>query len=98
MDCRWIQYGMMGGNKIKDFDMNKFIRKRIHFICSTLRNRSDEYKTELIKSFVNEIIPHFKSGGLIPVIDKIYSFEQINEAHKRMECNENIGKILIRWN
>jgi len=97
MDCRWITFGLMGGNKLKEFDINKLMRKRINWIFSTLRNRSDEYKAELVKDFTNKILPHFKTGELKPIVDFIYNVEEINEAHKRMEENKNIGKILVKW-
>lgn len=97
MDCHWISYGMMGGNKIRDFDLSKFLRKRIHFISTTLRNRSDLYKEELIDEFKKESLPKFSDGIYKPVIDKIFNYEEINEAHMRMEENINIGKIIINW-
>jgi len=39
----------------------------------------------------------FKTGSFSPIIHKIYDAEQIKEAHDRMEKNENIGKIIIKW-
>lgn len=42
------------------------------------------------------MLEHFKSGLLVPIIDKVYDFEQIAEAHKYMESNANIGKILLK--
>jgi tumor protein p53-inducible protein 3 len=95
MDCFWIGYGLMGGNKIKEIDLNKLIKKRINLIFTTLRNRSDLYKENLINSFKEEILPGFKNEEFKPVIDKIYKFEEINEAHMRMEKNLNKGKIII---
>ncbi len=98
MDCTWITFGLMGGSKIKEFDINKFMKKRIHWIFSTLRNRSDDYKSNLIKEFSKDILPYFDSGRLKPIVDTVYNVENINEAHKKMEENKNIGKILIVWN
>lgn len=97
MDCNWIGYGLMGGNKLKEVDLNKFMRKRINLTYTTLRNRSDLYKEELINSFKKEILPGFSNGTYKPIIDKIYNFQEINDAHLRMEENKNIGKIIINW-
>jgi tumor protein p53-inducible protein 3 len=33
---------------------------------------------------------------LVPIIDRVFEFEKIAEAHKYMESNANIGKILIK--
>jgi hypothetical protein len=98
MDCRWVSYGFLSGSKIGDFDLLKFMSKRISLYFTTLRNRSEEYKFHLLKEFSEEILPKFGSGELIPVIDTIYtSVEHIREAHHKMEMDLNIGKIVVKW-
>jgi len=37
-----------------------------------------------------------KDGSLVPVIDKVFPFEQIVEAHRYMESNEQKGKIVVQ--
>jgi NADPH:quinone reductase-like Zn-dependent oxidoreductase len=41
------------------------------------------------------MLPRFDDGALRPVIDRRYPFEQIADAHVRMEANANAGKIVI---
>ena len=41
------------------------------------------------------MLPLFDAGSLKPVIDSRYPFEQIADAHRHMEANANVGKILI---
>lgn len=36
-----------------------------------------------------------KSGQLKPVIDKTFEFEEIAEAHRYMEANGQVGKIIV---
>jgi len=55
-----------------------------------------KYKEKLIKSFEQTVLEHFKNGLLVPIVDKVFDFEQIAEAHKYMESNANIGKILLK--
>ena len=47
-DARWVVYGAMGGTKIKDANLAKLLGKRASLMTSTLRDRSDDYKTRLI--------------------------------------------------
>ena len=98
MDCRWFVYGFLGGSKIGDFDLMKLMTKRINLHFSTLRNRSQEYKTNLLMNFAQEIMPRFGTEELVPVVDTIYtSVDQIKNAHHKMEMDMNIGKIVIKW-
>jgi tumor protein p53-inducible protein 3 len=96
-DCRWVCYGFLGGSRIGDFNLNKLMEKRINLHFTTLRNRSDEYKAELMKDFSQEIMPKFASGEFTAVIDSIYtSVDNIKEAHHKMENDMNIGKIVVQ--
>lgn len=49
--CVTIQ-GIMGGTKLKDFDMSSTLLKRLKIQGSTLRSRDLEYQSSLVQSFV----------------------------------------------
>jgi len=42
-----------------------------------------------------EVMGLFFLGKIRPVIDSIYSFDQVIEAHQRLEDNDHIGKIVV---
>ncbi|KAF2987106.1 hypothetical protein EK904_012042 [Melospiza melodia maxima] len=57
-----------------------------------------EYKERLVKAFTEEVLPHFSgeaSPRLQPLVDSVYPLHAIAEAHRVMEENRNIGKIVI---
>ena len=95
MDCRWVFYGAIGGVKLENLNLGKLLAKRINLLCSTLKNRTDDYKSKLVSDFTEHCIPKFKTGELMPIIDTIFNLSQVAEAHKRMEKNLNIGKIVM---
>lgn len=41
-------------------------------------------------------MPHFESGRLKPIIDRVLPLDKISEAHSIMEKNENTGKLILR--
>jgi NADPH:quinone reductase-like Zn-dependent oxidoreductase len=53
----------------------------------------DDVKIEPAKRFV---LNGLESGALRPKIAKIFPFEQIVEAHRYLESNAQIGKIVVR--
>lgn len=57
-----------------------------------------QYKAELVRSFTEQVLPHFQSTDppLWPVIDSMFNMEDVEMAHQRMEANKNIGKIIIK--
>ena len=54
-----------------------------------------EEKVAISRRFEAEVVPLFESGALRPVIDRRYRLEDVADAHRRMEANENVGKIAI---
>ncbi|MBZ9703359.1 MULTISPECIES: zinc-dependent alcohol dehydrogenase family protein [unclassified Mesorhizobium] len=52
----------------------------------------DPAKLEAAKAF---ILKGLEAGALKPIIDRTFPFEQIVEAHRYLESNEQFGKIVV---
>jgi len=94
MDATIVQVGLMGGGNAS-VNVGLILSKRITWIGTTLRSRPVERKLALSQRFIDEMLPLFDSGVLRPVIDSRYAFDDIADAHRHMEANANVGKILI---
>lgn len=94
MDGTIIQVGLMGGGSAS-VNIGLILSKRLTWIGTTLRARPVERKLALSQRFIDEMLPLFDAGSLKPVIDSRYPLEQIADAHRHIEANANIGKILI---
>lgn len=98
-DGRWVVYGLMGSGEIHGDFLTTLLRKRGTLLASTLRARSHQYKAELVKAFTEQVLPHFTAGNSIhlrPIVDSVFPFDQIADAHRRMEANKNTGKIILQ--
>lgn len=89
-----VQVGLMGGGQTP-VNLGLLLVKRVAWIGTTLRARPLEQKIEVCQRFVRELLPLFDSGALHPVIDSRYALDDIVDAHRHMEANANVGKILI---
>lgn len=97
-DGRIVMLAFMSGSVADGVNLAKILTKRIAFMGSTLRSRSVKYKTELAELFNEKFIHLFESKKLKPIIDSVYSWEKVEEAHRRMEQNINTGKIILQIN
>ncbi|MBT95277.1 MAG: quinone oxidoreductase [Acidimicrobiaceae bacterium] len=88
-----VQVGLMGSGK-PELDLGTLLRKRITLIGTVLRTRSTEEKITLTQNFSELLLKDFKKQ-FRTVIDSAFAFEDIPEAHTRMENNLNTGKIII---
>ncbi|MDR7313805.1 NAD(P)H-quinone oxidoreductase [Brevibacillus nitrificans] len=95
MDGRLVLIGTLGG-KETDVDLFDLMGKRLQVTGTLLTPRSDAYKAELSQELAQKILPLFESGVIKPIIDTVFPLEEIQLAHRRMEANENIGKIIFR--
>ena len=94
MDGTVVQVGLMGGGKAS-VNVGLILSKRVTWIGTTLRARPVERKLALSQRFIAEMLPLFDSGAMRPVVDSRYAFDDIADAHRHMEANANVGKILI---
>jgi tumor protein p53-inducible protein 3 len=96
MDGRLIVLATMGGNLVKDVDLGLMLRRRLHLIGSSLRSRTRADKIRLTANFASFAIPLFAEGRLKPVIDSVWEWDKVSEAHEHMQKNNNTGKIILR--
>lgn len=93
---RIIQVGVMGEQKV-ELPLGLLLAKRASIIGTTLRARPLEEKATLVQRVKAELLPLFEWGALRPVIDSRFAFDDIVDAHRHMEANANIGKILVMF-
>ncbi|MCI3923098.1 NAD(P)H-quinone oxidoreductase [Paenibacillus sp. TRM 82003] len=97
MDGKLIVIGTLGG-ALTDapLHLGKLLAKRLHIIGTTLRNRAPQHKIELTRQFEAFAGQRLADGRLRPVVDSVYDFYEVADAHRRMEANANVGKIVLR--
>ena len=94
-DAHWIVYSCQSGTKADNLSFGQLMKKRTTLTGTVLRARPAEYKTNLVKQFQDEAISGFANGKLKVMIDKTWPMEQIAEAHKYMEDNLTMGKLVM---
>ncbi|WP_339160984.1 NAD(P)H-quinone oxidoreductase [Siminovitchia sp. FSL H7-0308] len=96
LDGRLVLIGTMGGAKVKEVNLLKIVFKRIQIIGTALRSQPVEKKIALTQSFAAFALQKFSEGRLKPVIDSVWDWKDVNQAHERMEKNKNAGKIVLK--
>ncbi|WJG07859.1 NAD(P)H-quinone oxidoreductase [Aliiglaciecola sp. LCG003] len=92
-----IHLALLGGRYTEPLDMAQVLTKRAKIMGSTLRSRTDQYKTQLIADFNRDCLAGFNSGELSATIDTVINAEDIAQAHLRLENNDTMGKLIGIW-
>ena len=91
---RLVMIAFLRGNKVT-LDLSQIMLKRILLTGSTLRPRSDIFKSEIALELKNQVWPLLENRKIKLYLDNIYEFKNFREAHKRMEESNHIGKIIL---
>ena len=68
--------------------------RRLRYEGSSLRSRDEEYQGRLRDTLVSKAMDKFRDGSFKIHIEKVYDWERIQEAHKQMEANQTMGKLI----
>jgi len=93
-DGRHVTIAVLGGAKA-DINMAVVMMRRLTLTGSTLRPRSDSFKSALADEIADNAWPLFVDGELSPVMDMTFPLAEAAAAHARMEAGQHIGKIVL---
>lgn len=92
---RLVIIAVLGGPKV-NFNILPVMLKRLTITGSTLRPRSTQFKAEIAKNLKTRIWPLIESGKIKPVIDKVFTIDDIVKAHHYMDSGEHMGKVILK--
>ncbi|RMG75677.1 MAG: NAD(P)H-quinone oxidoreductase, partial [Chloroflexi bacterium] len=85
---RLVFIGLQGG-AVKQIHFGVIMQKRLSIMGSTLRNRTDAEKQQLIENFTSWAMPQFLAGALKPNVWRVMPFDDVAAAHDLMRRNQN---------
>jgi NADPH:quinone reductase len=92
---RIVNIAFQGGMKA-EVNFGLMMMKRLSFMATTLRARSNEEKEAIRDAVRNEVWPLVEAGQIKPVIDRVFPLAEAQAAHARMAGSSHIGKILLK--
>jgi len=94
LEGRLVQIAYLQGGKA-EIDLGSLMMKRQTLTGSTLRPRSVAEKGVIAAALREKVWPLIESGRIAPVIFKTFPLAQAADAHRLMESNSHIGKIVL---
>ena len=93
-DARIVQLAFALGSKVK-INLMPIMLKRLIYTGSTLRSRSDTYKSAIAQQLLKQVWPLFAKRQLKTVVTAELPFERASEAHTLMESAAHTGKVIL---
>jgi putative PIG3 family NAD(P)H quinone oxidoreductase len=97
VDGRWVLIGLMGGREVS-LDLGQLLVKRVQLLGSTLRNRDEAFKADLLSQLQQQVWPLFSEGRLKPQLEKIFVAKDAEAAFAALASNQVNGKLVLSIN
>jgi len=90
-----VVIGVISGIKA-ELNLALMMVKRQQIIGSVLRSRPVPEKAEIVAEFTRRALPKFADRSIVPIIEQVFSIDEIVEAHRMMEEDQHFGKIVLK--
>jgi putative PIG3 family NAD(P)H quinone oxidoreductase len=87
--------GVISGIKA-ELNLALMMVKRQQIIGSVLRSRPVPEKGEIVAEFTRRALPKFADRTIVPIIEKVFTIDQVADAHRMMEEDKHFGKIVLK--
>ncbi len=91
---RLVQIAFLRGSKVS-FDYGAVMRNRLTLTGSTLRPRPVAFKAAIAASLRERVWPLLERGEVRPIMYRTLPLADAAEAHRLMESNAIIGKVVL---
>ena len=93
---RLVLIGTLGGGT-GTAPLTAILGKRLTVIGTVMRARPLEEKIAVARDGSDRLVPLFERDRLRPIIDAVWPMTDVAEAHRRIESNATIGKLVLAW-
>ncbi|NLU78150.1 NAD(P)H-quinone oxidoreductase [Micromonospora sp. HNM0581] len=93
-DGRLVVIGMQGGRR-GELDLAALLAKRGTVAATALRSRPLAQKAAIVSGVREQVWPLVEAGRVRPVVDRRLPITDAARAHRLVEANEHVGKVLL---
>ncbi len=90
-----VSIGVISGIKA-ELNLALMMVKRQQIIGSVLRSRPVPEKAEIVAEFTRRALPKFADRTIVPIIEKVFTLDEVADAHHMMEEDAHFGKIVLK--
>ncbi len=88
--------GYVDGSVTAEIDLSAVHVNRLEIFGISNAKLTAEEKAAATRGFVRDVVPAIADGRIVPVIDRVFAFDELPAAKAHMEENAMVGKIVVR--
>ncbi len=90
----WIAF--LTGSRM-EIKVHEVMGKEAVLTGAFLRPQSADIKAQLAHGLRERIWPKIEQGLIVPMVHKVFAFDEVRAAHEYMESNQHSGKLVLSW-
>ena len=79
-----------------EIDLEALHAKRLHLFGVSNKLRPAAERAQTVRAFEKDLLPYFADGRIVPVVDRVFAFEDLAAAHAYFDSGAFIGKVVVR--
>ena len=87
--------GYVDGDVRPTLDLLSLHKKRLHIYGVSNKMRQMPHRIEAAQRFAHDVLPLMSRGDVVPLVDRVYPFDQLTQAQRDMESNQQVGKLVL---
>jgi NADPH:quinone reductase-like Zn-dependent oxidoreductase len=88
--------GYVDGSLKAEIDLSALHVNRFEIFGISNAKLTAEEKAAATRGFVRDVVPAIADGRIVPVIDRVFAFDELPAAKAHMEASAMVGKIVVR--
>jgi NADPH2:quinone reductase len=79
-----------------EIDLEALHAKRLTLFGVSNKLRPAAERAQTVRAFEKDLLPYFAHGRMAPVIDRVFSFDEVAAAHAHFDSGSIVGKVVVR--
>jgi NADPH:quinone reductase len=76
-------------------DLEALHAKRLTLFGVSNKLRPAAQRALTVRAFERDFLPYFADGRIVPVVDRVFAFDEVAAAHAYFESNAMVGKVVV---
>jgi NADPH2:quinone reductase len=93
---RLATVGYLDGTLKAEIDLEALHAKRLHVFGVSNKLRPAAERAHTVRAFEKDFLPYFADGRIAPIVDRVFTLDEIVAAHAYFDSSAVLGKVVVR--
>lgn len=78
-----------------ELDIEALHARRLTFFGVSNKMRNADQRAADVPGFVRDLLPAVADGRITPLVDRVFAFDQLEQAREHMQADRHLGKLVL---